>query len=181
MSSSTFLANTADFTGNGTGDGGAIQQSDPDGSFTVTNSILVENRLGIAGLPLRQCGVANGAAFTSGGFNLRQSGEACPGFGATGDAIVAPNLVRSGLVTALTAGPGVNHGGPCPATDITGKSRGPFAPCDVGAFESTIVPPSAAVADGAPVADTPAVRCPKGKKLKKGRCVKKKTKKRKKK
>ncbi len=177
--SSTFVSNVADANNNGTGGGAGTQQSDPDGSFTVTNSAYVENHLVDPAGALNQCGVANGASFASGGFNIRQSADGgCSGFGAAGDATAKVNYGGNGLVPTLLAGPGVNHGGPCPATDLFGTSRGAFAPCDVGAVESSILPP-AAPSGGAP-APTPAVKCPKGKKLKKGKCVKKKKKKRKK-
>ncbi|MGZ5375865.1 MAG: choice-of-anchor Q domain-containing protein, partial [Solirubrobacterales bacterium] len=163
------------------------------GPGTLRNSILANNTVPVDN---NAAPTSNCAGATDGGHNLA--------FPAGGSAGCPPSLNGNPLLGGLAANGGPTltmalpaaspardqiplSGSGCPATDQRGFFRAPVAPCDIGAFERGApaslpsTPPStpgtAVGAVAAAPAATPAAgkkKCKKGRKLKRGKCVKKK-------
>jgi CSLREA domain-containing protein len=178
ISNATISDNDADVDDGLEGAGGLAAIS----SLTISNSIIDGNRDGSSSSPNVNCG----GFFNSAGYNLFGTAD-CDVSNTTGDTIGSANLLPlafnggNSLTHALPAGsaaintgyPGSGAGTPCSAADQRGVAREGI--CDRGAYEYRTPPQTNPTPDPGPA---PTVKCPKGKKLKKGRCVKKKRKKR---
>ncbi len=203
LASATINRNRADFDANASGDGGGISQADT-AAVNLKNTILAGNHdaggqapdcVGtLNSLDYNLIGTAAGCTI-SGATTNNQSGDPLL-------ALLASNGGPT-LTHALLAGsPAIDNGNPaepgsgggaCEVTDQRGLLRGGDAgPCDIGAFElgaqpPPVVPPPTPPTPPMPpaaLAPTPTVttpapppvakKCKKGRKLKKGKCVKKK-------
>ncbi len=156
--SSTITGNKSDSDDTGlTGDGGGIYRAGAPAIFSVGNTILAGNTVGTSASLSPPVGIQCGGAFTSLGYNLRQSSETpCTGFSGTGDIVNALTGLGSfgnnggptPTVPLLTGSPAINGGNPampgpmppaCEATDQRGFSRVAFVqPCDIGAVEAQV-------------------------------------------
>jgi hypothetical protein len=120
------------------------------------------------------------------GANLSFPAGGCPGSFSNGGPLLAALADNGGPTRTMALGPGsaainqVAIGTPnCPGADQRGIGRPQGAACDIGAFEVVVPPgaPAAAPAGAVAAATSTTKRCKKGRKLKKGKCVKKKRKK----
>jgi CSLREA domain-containing protein len=131
----TVAYNDANSDGDGTGQGGGLQNGAPRGRFSVANSLIAGN----TALVGPDCA---GFPFTSGGHNLRTRGSACAGFSAAGDLVnsaprigtLADNGGPTETIALLGGSPAIGAAGTSsPAADQRGVARD-SAP-DIGAYE----------------------------------------------
>ena len=190
--------------GLGADDGGGIFVTPAASQTHTGNTILAENNYGTTTPVPNQCGISNpmSSGLTSYGHNLRSTADAeCnPFFVATGDLVdpapllgpLMPNGGPTETVSPLPGSPAIDAANPaapapppnglaCRNTDQRGLPRGGAAGrCDIGALEVQPAQPVQPVPPaGQPFAfpvspATVAKKCKKGRKLRKGKCVKKK-------
>ena len=126
------------FSGNSAANGGGIRAF---GTISLTNTIVANSPSG------NNC---VGGTINDGGGNLSWPDTTCPG--TNGDPMLEPldNYGGSTETMALSLGSAAINSGndaACPVTDQRGVSRAQYAPCDIGAYESTdqgITPPPTA-------------------------------------
>lgn len=152
--SSTIVGNTADSDDTGGGDGGGVYGGGDETQFSIANTLLAGNMVGLNNPVANQCG----SPVTSFGYNLKETddvGSACEdSFIGTGDfvdsnAALLGSLASNGgptpTIALLSGNPAIDAGNPatlggafpaCPAADQRGLARGGGAGrCDIGAFE----------------------------------------------
>ncbi len=194
IANATITGNSSDTNLGTIGDGGGIRVAPAGAVLNLRNTIVAGNTALSVNTSEDCSGTVN-----SQGYNLFGDPTGCTIVGVTTGNIVNPApglgpLANNGGPTAthallggspaLNAGyPGSGAGMPCEPTDQRGQSRGGGAgTCDIGAFEvqGTAVPPGSTptitppTTTAAPPPSSSAKRCKKGRKLKKGKCVKKK-------
>ncbi len=155
-------------------EGGGIYRDAGD-HLTISNSLIVEGPSSTT--------LCDGLPITDGGHNLAFGGPGCPGT-ATGNPLLAALASNGGPTQTMALGAGSPAIDAVPvadcavATDQRGLPRPSGPACDIGAFEVQQPAPPAPLS--LPLTATPAPpasarkKCKKGRKLKKGKCVKKK-------
>ncbi len=198
LASVTIAGNTAgnggSSSGSGTGpagNGGGIQSFD---TVQVKNTLFDGNAFGLGtGGTNSTCG---GDPLTDGGHNIEfPDATGCPAGFLHGDPDTSALAFNGGPTKTNALPPASFAIGKVPALDCTdlalaplltdqrGASRPLGEPCDIGAYELQPTPPATAPTVTPPPSTTPSTtpaakkKCKKGRKLKKGKCVKKKKKK----
>jgi hypothetical protein len=155
----------------------------PVGITNLDNTLVASNTAGDPSFQNCLGAIAGGA------HNISFGGTGCPMSFATGNPLLGA-LQNNGGPTATRAigagGAAVDAvpvtGENCEATDQRGITRPQIGACDIGAFELepapvVITPPATTVTTPAATPAIPAKKkCKKGRKLKRGKCVKKKRK-----
>ncbi len=173
----TIAANATGTAGPSPGTGGGIHRPGA-GSLTLRGTLLGSNvRTGASGPTGSNCG---GSGYTDAGANLSFPADpTCPAGFITADPLLGPLASNGGPTGTMAVGPGggavdrvVDCTGPDGVTPISFDQRGEGFPrllgaaCDIGAFESSPVPPGTAPT-GAALGTTSKKKCRKGFRLKK--------------
>ncbi len=189
----TITDNTADFdmtdaAVDSDGGGGMVTGS----LINFRNSIIAGNIDASPMASAKSPDCNGGGVISTQGFNLIGSTTGCPVVPVGGDltntspvvGLLANNGGSTRTHALLSGSPAIDAGNDdsCELNDQRGIPRPQGPRCDIGAFEAPVPPaPVAAIpAAIAPITAAPAIsakRCKKGRKLKKGKCVKKKKKK----
>ncbi len=159
------------------GEGGGVY-----GPVTLNNTILDSNTA-----PDGEHNCGPGALDSDLNLSFPGAGDGCPAGFLRADPLLEPLEANGGPTRTMaitSASPAFDYapapGAGCPGTDQRGVSRPQFSACDSGAFEVEDPTPPARTLD--PTFTPPAVaaiplaspkKCKKGRKLKKGKCVKK--------
>jgi hypothetical protein len=194
---STLASNTTTGGAGGLGGGNLVA-----GGETILRNTIVAN--GSSNNPgYENCGIPDFGPYTSQGHNLEaRPGQGASQCGLTPGSNGDITSTNAGLgtfgfhggptqtVALMPLSPAVDAGGPTgPATDQRGVSRPQGSRCDIGAFELAqggTIPGSTCAGPPSPPVSTPLIpattaappptrkKCKKGRKLKKGKCVRKK-------